>query len=256
MILLPFDTETTSNVPATTRVVQVAAVAVSVDDPLVVTPVINTLCNPGVDISDGAREVHGITNEMVADAPSDEEAILELAKYIDERRGEIILCGHNCTTFDIPILERISGMSFKDVPVIDSLVGVIRVFPDAPSHKLGEIVQHLGLDTGDKAHDAMADLLMVLKIVNHLSDGLQMSWSQMAEWCATPRILKRCHFGKHKGALWGKGPGCVPVGYVRFICERFEDVLPDMIVTIRHHYGMGFKYIRERERAALEASFM
>lgn len=243
MFLLGYDTETTSNRPETTRVVQVAAVRREEDGTKTV--ILNQLCNPGTDISDGAREVHGISNEMVKDAEPDSAVMKRLYQYVKENHEVIIVVGHNIVGFDLPILFTLGG---ERIPIlwIDTLVCATRVFPEAESHKLSDLVQWLQLGSNENAHDALADIEMVFLLLDHIRNGLNKDWLAMAEWCMTPRVLKRAHFGKHKGKLWGRAqPGeasgkYVPAPYVRFICEKF-DPTPDLVATIRHHYGMRFK---------------
>lgn len=232
--LLIFDFETTSNKPETTRVVQMAAMLNELE-------IFNELCNPGLQISDGAHEVHGITNEMVADKPSDTERVKALAEYILERQDSVILVGHNITTFDIPILWRIAEVSNPPkIPVIDTLTCAIRTLPYVDSHKLGDLTVTLGLGTAENAHDAMGDIVMVKALVNLFMKSLGYTLEELVEWLSSPRILKTCHFGKHKGKPWGREPGCVPAGYALFMAKNFEDPHPDVEATIRHHYGFRF----------------
>lgn len=253
-ILLSFDTETTSNEPRTTRVVQVAAIARKItppmegqhwyDAPQSEEVLINTLCNPGVSISDSAREVHGISDEMVADKPRDVDALQVVTDYIYENQDRIILAGQNVVTFDIPILWRVSGRDKIRVPVIDTLICATRTLPHAATHKLGDLITSLGLGSADGAHDALADIRMVERLVEYFGRGLDKTWAQLAEWCGTGRVLSVCHFGKHKGKRWGRAKAgenpadFVPYGYARFIADKFDDITPDMAVTLRRHYGI------------------
>lgn len=244
MKILGFDFETTSPKPETADVVQMGAMLVNEDGSTEV--IFNQLCKPEVDITDGAAEIHGITKEMVADAEPSRIAVKRLHEYVMDNKDDMILLGHNIVTFDIPILERFGGARIG-VKWIDTLVSAIRVFPEAESHKLGDLAQWLQIGGHENAHDAMADIGMVAGIAQHLRQGLMKSWPELSEWCMSPRILKRCHFGKHKGKLWGRPPlGAnpklyVPGGYVRtVICDKF-DPTPDLEATIRYHYRMSFK---------------
>ena len=246
--LLGYDTETTSPTPATTRVVQAAAILRKPDGSK--TTVVNQLCNPGCSISDGAREVHGISDEMVEDKESDTVVMGKLHAYVKENRTKIIVIGHNIVGFDLPILFRVGGDGEKiDVLYIDTFVAAIRIFPDAHSHKLGELYEWFGFGAPTGAHEAEADIEMVFNIADYMRTGLKMSWEEMARWTMKARALKRCHFGKHKGKLWGKPvPGdnltpqhFVPWPYVKHvICDKF-DPTPDLVETMRVKYGLRFK---------------
>lgn len=232
--ILGFDFETTSNKPETTRVVQVAA---KMNGEVI----FNQLCNPQVDITDGAREVHGISNEMVANAELDTDAVKRLAEFILERKGTIILAGHNCTTFDVPILWRLAGIEDPPkLPVIDTLTCAIRTLPHAPDHKLGTLTQFLKLGDAANAHDALADIEMVFMLIDKFRSDLGYTVPEMLTWLSTPRVLQVCHFGKHKGKPWGgvKGSGGVPYFYAKFIADNFDSVHPDVEATLRYHYGI------------------
>lgn len=244
MFLFGYDLETTSKYPDSARVVQVAGIRRDEDRAL--TPVFNQYCQPGCDISDEAAAIHGITAEMVKDAEPDHLMMKRLYKYVRDNKDEIIIVGHNIIGYDIPILFTLGGEPFP-VRWIDTLVCATRVFPDAESHKLSDLAEWLQLGGHEDAHDAMADIQMVFAFVDHVRNGLGKTWDQMAEWCMAPRILKRIHFGKHKGKLWGRAkPGenpkkYVPPPYVRnVIADKFEPT-PDLVATLRHHYGMRFK---------------
>lgn len=246
-MMLSFDTETTSNKPDTTRVLQLGAVVTYLDsgEDRVIS---NTLCNPGVGISPEAQAVHGISQEMVEGKPSDEEAVRELCEFIYDHKDRLILAGHNAITFDDPIIWRISGMPRLKLPIIDTLVCATRTLPDAPSHKLGDLITHLNLGSAEGAHDAMADITMVQNLVKFFTEGLKKNHVELAEWVAVPRVLKTAHFGKFKGRLWGKAPdpskkgNYVPWHYAKFVADNFTDPSPDLVATIRDKYGIKFKH--------------
>lgn len=245
-----FDTETTSNVPSTTRVVQVALLrselvnGLAAGEPEVI---LNQLCNPGVQIHHEAQAVHGISAEMVKDAEQD--SLVMSVAYSLMRAGHEeggFISGHNVLTFDIPILFNRSGLPHIPFRVIDTLTLATRCLPNAPSHRLGELVKWLKLGDAEGAHDALADIRMCHLLVKKFCVDLDLNVEQLAAWCAVPRVLKVAHFGKHKGIPWGRGPGCVPFGYVKYITEKFEDTSPDMVATMRHHYGLEFAFNRRQ----------
>jgi DNA polymerase III alpha subunit (gram-positive type) len=258
--LLGYDTETTSNQPSTTRVVQLAALRRNLKGEI--STVFNQLCNPGCDISDGAKEIHGISTEMVRDAEPDHEAMKRFYAYVFANKDEIIIVGHNIVTFDLTILWNLGG---PKIPIlfIDTFVAATRVFPESHSHKLADLVQWLELGDFTKAHDAEADIKMVFLLCDYIFNGLKHSdrdrynwtYKDFAEWCMRPRVLKRAHFGKHHGKLWGKPlPGesrakYVPESYIRYICDKWEDPSPDMIETIWQKYRYRFKKLARRRTA-------
>lgn len=254
-ILIPFDFETTSNQPSSTRAVQLAAHAITIPrdgNPFAAEVqrdiIFHDYLNPGgISISDGAFEIHGITDAMVANAMLDEEASKLLYQFLlDHPDDELILAGHFITTFDVPILVRLAGQATlpENVKVLDSYTCVSRCFPRMMSKKLADTVKNLGLSDGEGAHDALADITFVQLILNHIYHGMkgEKQWTigEMADWAMTPRVLTTCSFGKHIGKPYGKGEGCVPSGYISFICGAFEDPHPDLEATVLHHYGKRF----------------
>jgi DNA polymerase III epsilon subunit-like protein len=253
--LLGYDTETTSKEPTTARVVQVAALRRNPTGEL--TTVINQLCNPGCDISDEAQQVHGISAEMVKDAESDAVALQRLFAYVLDNKDQIIVVGHN-VSYDLTILWNLSN---GKIPIlfIDTFVAATRVFPDADSHKLGDLIEWLELGNFGDAHNAEVDIKMVFALVDYIFNGLRKAdinkknWTHkdFALWCMTPRVLKRAHFGKHRGKLWGQpAPGespkkYVPRGYISFITKTWTDPSPDMMETVWQKYRMRFKKRRK-----------
>ena len=244
-LLFIWDLETTSAEPSTARVVQLAGVTYTPSG-TEGTIAFNQLCKPPVDISDGAAAVHGIKQEQLEKEELDHLAMNRLGDFIEHHSDRVIMAGHNLATFDKPILENITGRKFS-VPVIDTLVCAIRTLPDVKSRKLSELVVELGLDSGEGAHDALADVNMVKKLVDFFCTGLSMDWEQLAEWCGQPRILGVMPFGKFKGKKFGRAPTAsvskeyVPWFYIRFMLDNFTNPSIDLVATLRHHYQAEFK---------------
>lgn len=254
-----FDFETTSAKPETTRAVQLAEILIENGS---ITRESNWLCNPEVDIHHEASEVHGITPDMVKDMPPDYERAAVFANMLLDQQP--ILATHNGTTFDLPILQRLAimgGVENFDVSLfnhIDTLVCATRLWPHAPNHKLSNVsdnpkdqglIQFLKLGTGEGAHDALEDIKMVYMLIQHIiSIGVSDNLEQLSLWCEKPKVLEICHFGKHKGKEWGKGPGKVPFWYARYMAENWESASLDIQATLLKHYNLQFIRIRNRLR--------
>lgn len=241
MTVVIYDFETTSNRPDTTRVVQTAWINVNTLTGEI-REQFNILSNPEVDIHHEAQEIHGISNEMVKGQPIDREIIARLASYLDASDPSLIMAGHNSTTFDLPILERMSGATFRDRPSIDTLVLAQRTWLDAPNHKLSDLVKWLGIDDGEGAHDALADIKMVWKLIQKLCEVHGKTVQELAEWNSVPHVQKICGIGKNKGKPWGRETGCVPWFFVNWMVTNWDSASPDMQATILHHYGKRFKF--------------
>ena len=91
------DLETTGINPGTDRIVEIAIVKILTDG---TKSVKRKLINPGMPIPKGASDVHGITDEMVKDAPTFKLVAQELKQMLDG----CDLAGYNSNRFDIPLL--------------------------------------------------------------------------------------------------------------------------------------------------------
>lgn len=121
------------------------------------------LINPGFDMTEEAIALHGITNEMVKDAPRFAEVAAEVLDFIEP----CDLVGYNLRRFDIPMLhEHIAREGFEwdlsKVNVID--VGVL--FQVMDPRKLEDAVvkfcgrPHIG------AHDARNDAIETVNVLD------------------------------------------------------------------------------------------
>jgi DNA polymerase-3 subunit epsilon len=91
------DLETTGVNLATDRIIEIAIVKVLPDGKRSVK---RKLVNPQMAIPKQSSDVHGITNEMVKDAPSFKEVAHELKQMLDG----CDIAGYNSNRFDIPML--------------------------------------------------------------------------------------------------------------------------------------------------------
>ena len=96
------DLETTGVNLSSDRIVEIAIVKILTDG---TKSVKRKLINPGMPIPKQSSDVHGITDEMVKDAPSFKQAAHELKQFLDN----CDLAGYNSNRFDIPLLmEEVS----------------------------------------------------------------------------------------------------------------------------------------------------
>lgn len=91
------DLETTGVNLSSDRIVEIAMVKIASDGSRLTK---RKLLNPTIPISKESSEIHGITNEMVKDAPTFKQVGNEVKQFIDNAD----LGGYNCNRFDIPIL--------------------------------------------------------------------------------------------------------------------------------------------------------
>lgn len=254
--LAAFDLETTSPKPQTCAAVQVGLVCFeyTMVASLRETVVIDEICDPGMDVSDGAAAVHGITPEMMIGKRPDYEVLRDAYVWLKDHDSDMIIIGHNYRGFDIIILNRIVQAIYPELfaargpvasPFIDTLTVARRVLHMAPNgHKLGDLYQWISGQAPVDAHDAIGDGRMVLTLVQYLCAALKMTVEEMATYCAETRVLEVCTYKKHAGKLWGRGPTAthVPFFYAKWMAENFESPDPDLVATLRAKYNLRFRY--------------
>lgn len=156
--LVFFDLETTGVNTSTDRIIQFAGIKLMSDW---TRETRTMLVNPGVKIPREASEVHGITDEMVAD----EASFRELADELYGWMSDCDLAGYNSNNFDIPMLCEEFGRCRIVRPAKNThFVDVFQIERLVNSHKLGETYKRY---TGKKlewAHDAMADTQATLEV--------------------------------------------------------------------------------------------
>ena len=91
------DLETTGVNLGSDRIVEIAIVKILIDGSRSVK---RKLINPLIPIPKGASDIHGITDEMVKDAPTFKVAAQELKQMLDG----CDIAGYNSNRFDIPLL--------------------------------------------------------------------------------------------------------------------------------------------------------
>jgi len=159
------------------------------------------LMNPGVRVNGFIEDYTGITNAMLKQAPPCEEVMGEFSDFI----GDSNLVAHNAS-FDRRFLNaeccRISR-GYKG-EFACSMLAARRVYPDAPNHKLGTLVEFNQLPSDGTFHRALADAEMtahlwlgMLKDINSEYHIECIAFSLMQELsripkAAVPDFLRRC----------------------------------------------------------------
>lgn len=122
-----------------------------------------SLVNPFRPISRGAFAVNGITDAMVAGAPSFAELFPKIVAFI----GEDPLVFHNAP-FDLSFLRaeaRLAGGTWPRNPVIDTL-SLARATGRFRDHSLSSICRQLGIEA--PFHRAAADAWAAGKVLLHI----------------------------------------------------------------------------------------
>lgn len=145
------DLETTGINIGTDRIVEIAIVKINVDGAKTNK---RKLLNPQMPIPAESSAIHGITNEMVKDAPTFKQAANEIKQFIEN----CDLGGYNSNRFDIPMLVEEflrSGMDFTTDG--RKLVDVQRVFHLMEQRTLSAAYQFYCSKVLHDAHSAEAD---------------------------------------------------------------------------------------------------
>jgi DNA polymerase III epsilon subunit family exonuclease len=159
VVFVAFDVETTGFSPDSDRIIEIGAVK-SMNGEILETA--QWLVNPGIPIRN--FDVHGITDEKVADCPVFAEAYREFKAFV----GDAVLIAHNAS-FDVRFMTaEIKRNELNPIPnpTINSLTLFRRWYPKAPSHKLGELAAELEIPVAAE-HRARDDAETLLNILVH-----------------------------------------------------------------------------------------
>ena len=156
--LISLDVETTGTNPKEDRVLQIGIVKLYPDGKQTEW---QTLLNPGVHISDEMIQIHHITNEMIAKAPT----FASLAPMLASAFSVVDFCGFNLR-FDLDFLiaefERADEPhTLKNVKIADAF----KIFQMKEPRTLSAAVQRYLGEEHYLAHDALADARVTLKVL-------------------------------------------------------------------------------------------
>ena len=129
-----------------------------------------SLMNPGAAIPHDIQVLTGITNEMIHKAPNVETVMRDAVQFV----GTHPIVAHNAA-FDSKFWDaelcRINGKRKQEFAC--SMLLARRIFPEAPNHKLGTLVQTLGLPATGRYHRALADAEATAYLLLHIQQEIQ-----------------------------------------------------------------------------------
>lgn len=170
-----YDLETTGVDLATSRVVQVGLVVMQNG---IIQSSRKRLCNPGVPIPPEATAIHGITDEMVADAKPDVEVLTVLVASIKKHAKAVV--SYNGLHFDDQITQQITGLDldqeWANLARVDGFVlvksdKVGRFWKGEGRHRLTTVCEKMGIREEGMAHDAETDCRLAGRLVWGLLTG-------------------------------------------------------------------------------------
>ena len=194
-----FDLETTGISVTKDEVVEISAVKVLDGE---VVDEFSTLVNPCMHIPFYASDVNGITDDMVADAPTFDKALEDFLAFA----GDHVLVGHNIHTFDMKFIwrdaERFFGKTIGN-DYVDTLQIAQAYLPELHHYKLTDLAGHYGIDSAG-AHRALNDCRMNQKVFECLAKEMEHPSEAAASVKKCPRCgcVLRLKSGRF-GDFWG-----------------------------------------------------
>src|SRR5690349_19541462 len=154
------DLETTGVNVATDKIIEIAIVKLL---PNGTTINKRKLINPQVAIPQSSSDVHGITNEMIKDAPTFKQVANEIKQFLDN----CDLGGYNSNRFDIPMLVEEflrAGLEFSMEG--RKLIDVQKIFHSMEQRTLAAAYKFYCNKALTNAHSAEADAMATLEILH------------------------------------------------------------------------------------------
>jgi DNA polymerase-3 subunit epsilon len=146
------DLETTGVNLSTDRIVEIAIIKINPDQTRVVK---RKLINPEMAIPQQSIDIHGITNEMVKDAPTFKQAGNEIKQFLDN----CDLGGYNSNRFDIPMLMEEFLRAGMDVDLSSRrMIDVQHIFYTMEPRTLTAAYRFYCQKELENAHSAEADV--------------------------------------------------------------------------------------------------
>lgn len=164
-----FDLETTGLSPSKDRIIQISCLKHFEDGS---NKVVTKLINPGIPITEEAIQVHGITNEMLKNEPPFSAYAASMFEFFQG----CDVGGYNMILFDIPFLrEEFLRCGFDWHPLRDGarMVDVYKLICLAMPRKLEDVFNMFFPDQELQAHDAEADVIATLQILEQLRERKQ-----------------------------------------------------------------------------------
>ena len=163
--LVFFDLETTGVSVSSDRIVQIGMIKYYSDGRKPEEK--NRLVNPTVTIPEEASAIHGITNDMVQDAPT----FKQISKGIESFIGDADLCGFNSNRFDVPLLIEEFYRAGSEFDMNDRRsIDVWKIFQKMEPRNLKAAYKFYCNKDLEGAHDAMNDIRATAAILESQLD--------------------------------------------------------------------------------------
>ena len=148
-----------------------------------------SLMKTGAWIPPFITQLTGITNAMVNAAPDAAGVMQESARFV----GNAPMVAHNAS-FDSKFWQAELALAGLPAPQPFACTVLLsrRLYPQAPSHKLGVLVDYHGLPRTGQAHRALADAEMAAALLARMQHDLRTQWRVAQPDHALLMALQRC----------------------------------------------------------------
>jgi DNA polymerase III subunit epsilon len=179
------DLETTGCSPRDAAITEVGAVKLRGGECV---GTFQTLVNPGAPIPPDIVHLTGITESMVAPAPTIESVLPALAEFV----GDAVVVGHN-VRFDLGFLgadlERLGYAPLANRSIDTLALGRRLLVDDVPDCRLGTIARHLRTEA-DPNHRALADARATAEVLHRFLEQVgTIGVTALDDLLALPRAL-------------------------------------------------------------------
>ena len=186
-LIAVIDFETTGLSPAMgDRATEVAIVLLEAG---VVVDRFQSLMNAGVYIPAFITSLTGISNAMIASAPPADRVMRDASRFT----GNAPLVAHNAA-FDRKFWQAELARADEPAehPFACTLLVSRRLYPQAPSHKLGVLANYHQLPKAGRAHRALADAEMAASLLGQIQHDLRTRHGITRPDHALLMLLQRC----------------------------------------------------------------
>lgn len=203
------DLETTGVNLSSDRIIEIAIVKVMTDG---TRQVKRKLINPQIPIPPASSEIHGITDDMVKDAPTFKQVANELKQFVES----CDLGGYNSNRFDIPLLMEEFLRAGLDIDLSDrKMVDVQHIFYSMEPRTLSAAYKFYCEKELKDAHSALVDVEATIEVLDaqinryqELGDSVEKILQKIGEekivdyarrFVFDDKGVEVFNFGKHKG---------------------------------------------------------
>ena len=204
---------------------------------------VGVLVDCGIPVSIEARAVHHISDEMVAGELKPDEA----AKLLTAGDHKFV-CAHNIDHEQHYVGAGFVAATQEERKWLCTYKTALRLWPDAPGHKLMELRYFLRLDDAEDfdpklanpPHRAPADSYVCAHLLRRILAEPKMTVEQMVRWSSGPALLYMCFMKKHKGKPWHQ-VAVEDRPYLEWIFYKSDVTDRDIRATVKYYLNRTAK---------------